>query len=100
MEIVVDKQRQYNVKSWSKNDQVRLKQIINEGLKINQEITDLKEGLSETVKAVAEELEIKPAQINRAIKIASKGNYHEEEEKLNEICDILVAAGKLSDDEE
>lgn len=91
--------RQYNVKSWNKNDQIRLRTIVNEGLKINQEIKDLKEGLTETIKAVAEELEIKPAQITRAIKIAEKGSYYDEEEKLNEICDILVAAGKLSDDE-
>lgn len=94
------KERQYNVKSWSKNDTVRLKEIVREGLKINQEITDLKEGLSETVKAIAEELSIKPAQINRAIKIAAKGTMGEERDKLDEIEDILIAAGQYSDSDD
>lgn len=92
--------RQYNVKSWSKQDTIRLKEIINQGINVNQEISDLKEGLSETVKAVAEELSIKPAQINKAIKIAAKGTMGEEQEKLDEIHDILVAAGKLSDNDD
>jgi hypothetical protein len=96
----MSQERQYNVKSWSKNDQIRLREIVNQGMKINEEIKDLQEGLKETVKAVAEELSIKPAQISKAIKIAAKGNYHEEEDKLNEIFDILVAAGKLSDNDE
>ena len=40
-----------------------------------QEIEDLQTGLRDTVKAVAEELEIKPTLINKAIKIAHKGDW-------------------------
>jgi len=48
----------------------KLKQVINEGVTVLQEVTDLQEGLKETVKAVAEELDIKPAKLNKAIRVA------------------------------
>ena len=35
----------------------------------------LRTGLRDTVKSLAEELELKPALINKAISIAHKGNY-------------------------
>jgi len=47
--------------------------------------------LKETVKAVAEELQIKPSVINRAIKIAHKGDwqaYNEDWEEIEAILDI------------
>ena len=40
------------------------------------EVEDLSAGLKDTVKAVAEELEIKSLLINKAIKIAHKGEWH------------------------
>ena len=55
------------------------------------EIEDLKEGLKETVKAVAEELQLKPSVINKAIKIAHKGDwsqYNEDWEEIEAILDI------------
>ena len=51
----------------TQSDKDRLINIINEGVKVNQEIDDLREGLRETVKAIAEELEIKPSLLNKAI---------------------------------
>ena len=54
----------------TQSDKDRLINIINEGVKVNQEIDDLREGLRETVKAIAEELEIKPSLLNKAIRIA------------------------------
>ena len=96
----MSQERQYNVKSWSKQDTIRLKEVINQGMNINQEIEDLREGMKETINAVAEELSIKPAQIRKAIKLAAKGTIGEEQEKLDEIHDILVAAGKISDDDD
>lgn len=86
--------REYNKKSFKQEDIIRLKQLINEGCQVNQEIDDLKAGLSETVKAIAEELELKPAQLNKAIRIAHKASMSEEREKLDEIEDILDAVGR------
>ncbi len=54
-----------------------------------REIEDLSEGLKETVKAVAEELNVKPSVINRAIKIAHKGDWSAHNEDWAEIEAIL-----------
>ena len=55
-------------RTYSSDEITKLKQLITEGVQVNQELDALKEGLRETVKAVAEELDIKPALINKAIK--------------------------------
>jgi hypothetical protein len=55
-------------------EKAKLERLINEGSTVLREIEDLKEGLKETVKAVAEELEVKPSIINKAIAIAHKDN--------------------------
>ncbi len=46
-------------------------------------------------KAIAEEIEVKPAQIKKAIRVAHKNSMMEVSEKLEEIQDILGAAGKV-----
>lgn len=85
---------QYNQKSFKAEDIARLRQLIKEGCSVNEEIDALKEGLSSTVKAIAEELSIKPSQLNKAIRIAYKSSMQEEKDKLDEIEDILDAAGR------
>jgi len=47
----------------------RLKQLINDGVAVMNEIETLKGGLSDTVKNVAEELDIKAAQLNKALRV-------------------------------
>jgi len=83
-----------NSRIYTQEDINRLKELINEGCNVLKETDELKDGLSETVKSIAEELSIKPSQLLRAIKIASKGSFAEESDKLSEIEDILAAAGK------
>jgi hypothetical protein len=51
--------------------------------------------LKETVKAVAEELQIKPSVINRAIKIAHKGDWTSHNEDWAEIEAILDITKKI-----
>ncbi len=53
-------------KTFNGDQKIKLTQIINEGMTIMQEVEDLNAGLSDTIKAIAEELEIKPAILNRA----------------------------------
>jgi hypothetical protein len=76
-----------------------LERLINEGQNILREVEDLKEGLRETVKAVAEELEVKPSVINKAITIAHKDNWKEHEQAWNDIEMILGVTGRLPKDE-
>jgi transposase-like protein len=75
-------------------DTKKLKRIVDEGLKLTQEIKDLKEGFRDTVKAVAEELDIKPASINKAIRTAFKASLEAEKESVTEIEEILALVGR------
>ena len=72
----------------------KLKQIVNEGTAIMQEIQDLNEGLNETIKAVAEEMEIKPAVLKKAIKTAQKGNFQDQYNDFDTLETILDTVGR------
>lgn len=74
-------------------DIVRLKHLVTEGVRVKQEVEDLNEGLKETVKAVAEELEIKPRLLNKVISIAHKGDLRVHTDELEDIEAILEATG-------
>lgn len=76
----------------------KLERLITEGSTVLREIEDLQEGLKETVKAVAEELDIKPSIINKAIKIAHKDNWKVHEEEWDEIETILGVTKNLPQD--
>lgn len=72
---------------------VRLKQLIADGVQVLQECEDLKSGLSDTVKAIAEELEVKPARLNKLIKICQKGEMGEQREAFDELEELYKAGG-------
>jgi hypothetical protein len=59
-----------------------------------QEIEDLTEGLNDTVKAVAEELQVKPAVLKKAIKIAQKSKLTDTNAEHEELNTILESVGK------
>lgn len=70
-------------------EKAKLEKLINEGSVVLHEIDDLKAGLSETVKAMAEELGIKANVINKAIRIAHQGKWEQYNEDFQEIEAIL-----------
>ena len=72
----------------------KLTQLINEGLSVTQEIETLQGGLTDTIKAVAEELEIKPGVLKRAIKVAHKARLGETNKENEELNNILELVGK------
>lgn len=76
-------------------EKAKLERLIVEGSTVLREIEDLQEGLKETVKAVAEELNVKPSIINKAIKIAHKDNWKAHEEEWDEIEMILGVTKRL-----
>lgn len=82
--------------TWSSEDVNKLRTLINEGVQVTQEVTDLKEGLRDTIKAVAEELQIKPAILNKAIRIAFKNERSRNEADFQELEDVLDAIGHQS----
>lgn len=79
---------------FSPEQKLKLTQIINEGIGVLQEIEDLNAGLSETVKAIAEEMEIKPAVLKKAIKIAQKSKLGETNDDHDDLNQILETVGK------
>jgi len=76
-------------RSYGAEEKAKLERLIAEGSTVLREIEDLSEGLKDTVKAVAEELQVKPSIINRAIKIAHKGDWSAHNEDWAEIEAIL-----------
>ncbi len=74
-------------------EQAKIKQIVSEGVTVMQEITDLQEGLNETIKAVAEELEVKPSVIKKAIKIAQKGQWDQVLSEFDDLESIVDISG-------
>ena len=82
-------------KMYGPEEKAKLERLISEGGNVLREIEDLQEGLKETVKAVAEELQVKPSIINKAIKIAHKDNWKDHENEWNEIEMILGVTKRL-----
>jgi hypothetical protein len=76
-------------------EKAKLERLITEGGNVLREVEDLTEGLKETVKAVAEELQIKPSVINKAIKIAHKDNWKDHEQEWNDVEMILGVTKRL-----
>ena len=81
-------------RTYGPEEKAKLERLVNEGATVMREIEDLSTGLKETVKAVAEELDIKPAMINKAIKIAQKGDWSRVAEEFDDLETLVVTVGK------
>lgn len=75
-------------------EKAKLKQLIDEGCGVLQEVDDLKEGLRDTVKAIAEELDCKPSVLNKAISIAHKAKLTEARQDFEDVETILETVGR------
>ena len=75
-------------------EKAKLERLVNEGVNVLQEVTDLLEGLKDTVKSVGEELDIKPALINKAIKIAQKGDWNKVADEFEDLETLVTTVGK------
>jgi ribosome-interacting GTPase 1 len=80
------------MRTLNSEEQAKIKYTLESGIKVKQEMKDLSEGLRDTVKAVAEELEIKPALLNKAINVAFKQSLDAEKDDIAELEEILVLA--------
>jgi uncharacterized membrane protein YgcG len=81
-------------KTFNGEQKLKLTQIINEGMQVMHEIETLTGGLTDTIKAVAEELEIKPAVLKKAIKIAHKAELGKTRQDHELLETILETVGK------
>jgi transposase-like protein len=71
----------------------RLKELVRDGVQVLQECEDLKAGLGDTVKAIAEELDVKPAQLNKLIRAVQKGTMNDQREAFDELDELYKAGG-------
>lgn len=71
----------------------KLKKVVQEGVQVKREIDDLNTGLKETVAAIAEEMDIKPAVLNKAITKAFKGDFEKDQSDLDAVEEILEITG-------
>lgn len=74
-------------------EKAKLERLVREGVTVLQEIEDLNEGLKETVKAVAEELDIKPSLINKAIKVAQKRDWEKHADAFDDLETLVTTVG-------
>jgi uncharacterized membrane protein YgcG len=72
----------------------KLNQVITEGMQVTLEIETLQGGLNDTIKAVAEELDIKPGVLKKAIKLAHKAEFGREQQDHELLETILTTVGK------
>tara|TARA_A100001015_G_scaffold98432_1_gene109298 strand:+ start:83 stop:343 length:261 start_codon:yes stop_codon:yes gene_type:complete len=81
-------------RTYGVEEKAKLERLVNEGVTVLQEIEDLQAGLKDTVKAVAEELDVKPSLINKAIKIAQKGDWDRVNDEFEDLETLVVTVGK------
>lgn len=85
-------------RTYGAEEKAKLERLVREGVTVLQEIEDLQGGLKETVKAVAEELNVKPALINKAIKIAKNRDWGRVNDEFEDLETIVATIGYDKDD--
>ena len=80
-------------RTYGTEEKAKLERLVNEGVTVLQEIEDLQSGLKETVKAVAEELNVKPSLINKAIKIAKNRDWERVNDEFEDLETIVATVG-------
>jgi DNA-binding MarR family transcriptional regulator len=84
-------------RNFNPEERAKLKQLISESSTTMNEIEILQGGLKDTIKHIAEELEIKPSVLTRAIKIAQKRDMDRVRDDVGMIESILRATGNDQD---
>ena len=82
-------------RNFSKEEAAKLKQLISESVSVNTEIETLRGGLNDTIAAVAEEMQVKPSLIKKAVRMAQKRDYNKAREELEIIENILQSTDNL-----
>lgn len=80
--------------TFSGDQKLKLTQLINEGCQVLREVETLNEGLAETVKAIAEELNIKSTVLKKAIRVAHKAEFGKTQKEQELLETILETVGK------
>ena len=82
------------LRTFNPNEIAKLKQLMNEGIQVTGEVEALREGLKDTVKAISEEMDMKPATLNKAIRIAYKNEFAQVQDSFSAVEEVLQAVGR------
>ncbi len=78
----------------SQDDQRKLNDFMDTGLRMLQEIADWRESLSDKTKDLAQQLDIKPAVLSQSLRAAFKQTLDASKETLESVEDILEITGR------
>ena len=78
----------------SDTEKQKIKRFIDESSRVFQEVEDLKGGLTDLGKTLAEELGIKPALLMKAARAAYKQSLEDDKENFETVEELLIAAGR------
>jgi hypothetical protein len=82
-------------RNFNPEERAKLKSLFTESLGVMTEIEVLQGGLNDTIAAIAEEMQIKPGLLKRAVKMAQKRDYDRARDDLDMIESILNSTDKL-----
>jgi hypothetical protein len=86
--------QEHDLTIFSNDQKLKLTQLINEGMQIMNEVETLNSGLSDTIKAVAEEMNIKSTVLKKAIRTAHKMEFGKTQKEQELLENILTTVGK------
>ena len=82
------------LRTFNPSEIAKLKQLMNEGTQVTGEVEALREGLKDTVTAISEEMDMKPATLNKAIRIAYKNEFAQVQDSFSAVEEVLQAVGR------
>ena len=82
-------------RNFNPEEKAKLKQLISESSTVMTEVEVLTDGLNDTIKHIAEEMELKPSLLKRAIKMAQKRDFDRVRDDLDVIESILNSTDNL-----
>lgn len=86
-------------RNFSAEERTKLKQLMSESMSVMTEVEVLTGGLNDTIAAIAEEMNIKPNLLKKAIKMAQKRDFDRAREDLDIIESILNSTSNLDDNQ-
>lgn len=83
-----------DTKVFNAEEKAKLKHLMTEGLSVKSEIETLNGGLNDTIKAIAEEMDIKPSVLKKAINTAYKSSFQQATSDFELLENILESVGR------
>jgi len=76
-------------KIFNPEEKAKLKHLMTEGMSVLSEVEALNGGLADTIKAIAEEMDIKPSVLKKAVSVAYKSTFTKATDDFELLDNIL-----------